>query len=106
LRTVAIAGATTRFAPGGDSLNVQRGTFHGDAATEDRLAGRGNRETLGRSIQQLHAQAPLEKGNAPSNGHMTDAEHARGAGETAGMRYGQKETDIVPLPSCRDPVHS
>jgi hypothetical protein len=95
-----------RVAPSHDSLEVHRGTFHRGALTEDRLTGRGSREALGCSIQQLHAQAPLEYGNAPSNGHMTDAEQTRGAGETARTRYGKKEADIVPLPSCRQPVHS
>jgi hypothetical protein len=97
--------SSKRVAPGHDSLEVQRGTFHHSALTQDCLTGRGRREALGRSVQQLNAQAPLEQGNPPSCGDMTDAEHTRGAGETARTRHGKKKADIVPLPPCRHPVH-
>jgi hypothetical protein len=52
--------ADERVASGGDTIEIQRRTFHGSALPQDRLPGWSGGEAVRRSAQQRYAQAFLQ----------------------------------------------
>jgi hypothetical protein len=49
------------------------------------------------SNQQLRAQVPLERREAPAHGGVVDPELAPGRGQRAGARKLQKKSQIAPV---------
>jgi hypothetical protein len=79
------------------ALGGERVLLHAFGVLEDSAAGAREHEAVGAAREQLGAQAPLERGNAPAGGGLSDAELERRRRQGAMPSHLQEEAKIVPI---------
>src|SRR5262249_39530312 len=86
-------------------FKIECSLFHRRRLSQNRFTCGRHRITVRRSVQQLHAEAPLQERKSSPDRHMTDAKNTRRARKRTLTRGSKKKPHVIPLPFASRPVH-
>lgn len=92
-----------RDPPGGfacASTDGHRRAFHGLRARDDGLADRRQQVAARGTVEERRPELRLERGDAPADGAVLDAQLPCGDGEASRTRNRKEHAEVVPVHAC------